>query len=80
VEPLSSTSPDCWLARAGSEPFTLPALWVTVSLTDSIGGVSPALIVGIGIVLFVVPEPVTSVLGALVLVLGLVWLFARRLG
>ncbi|MFC7226265.1 hypothetical protein N0B31_02535 [Salinirubellus salinus] len=51
-----------------------------MSLTDSIGGVSPALIVGIGIVLFVVPEPVTSVLGALVLVLGLVWLFARRLG
>jgi hypothetical protein len=53
---------------------------VTVSLTDSIGGLSPTLVVGLGIVLFVVPEPVTSVLGAFVLLFGLVWLLASRVG
>jgi hypothetical protein len=49
-----------------------------VSLTDYINGASPGLVVALGIVLFVVPEPVTSVLGALVVALGLVWLLANR--
>lgn len=51
---------------------------MTVSLTDYTDGASPGLVVGLGIVLFVVPEPITSVLGVLVIALGLVWLLASR--
>lgn len=49
-----------------------------MSLTDHVDGISPGLVVGLGIVLFVVPEPITSVIGTLVLAVGLLWLLASR--
>lgn len=64
------------LAHAGRAHFTDTALEHTVSLTDHVDGVSPGLVVGLGIVLFVVPEPITSVIGTLVLAVGLLWLLA----
>jgi hypothetical protein len=51
---------------------------VIVSLTDYIDGASPGLVVGLGIVVCVVPEPITSVLGVPDVALGLVWLLASR--
>lgn len=66
------------LAHAGRAHFTDTALGHTVSLTDHVDGVSPGLVVGLGIVLFVVPEPITSVIGTLVVAVGLLWLLASR--
>jgi hypothetical protein len=45
-----------------------------MALTDYIDELSPSLVIVVGIVLIVFPEPATSALGAGLFLLGLAWL------
>lgn len=50
------------------------------SITDRIGGSRASWIIILGAALFVVPEPITSVLGVLVILVGIVaWLVGTAL-
>jgi hypothetical protein len=46
-----------------------------VSLTDYWDELEPAVLIAVGFVLFVIPEPATSTLGIGLMLLGIAWWF-----
>lgn len=44
-----------------------------MSLRDHVDELSPTVVIAIGFVLFVIPEPATSTLGIGLMLLGIVW-------